>query len=286
MSRISLRGISSSELERFVVVMQGPFPALTDLILMLCSSDEMALVISDSFLGRSTPRLRYLWLDRLLFPALPKLLQVNLRLWNISHSGYISPLTMIICQCLSTLTKLKALSLRFRSPQSRPDRASRLMPALTRIILPALTYFDFKGVTEYLEDFMARIDVPLLEYISITFFNQLVFDILQLPKFLCRTEMLTVLDQAEVAFNEGSISVELFPKRRTVDPPIVTLKISCRQLDWQLSSLVQVCNQALPTLSTVECFKLGPNFYCPRLRSGQDDVENTQWLELLHPLPV
>ena len=71
-SRISLRGISSSELERFVVVMQGPFPALTDL--MLCSSDEMALVISDSFLGRSTPRLRYLWLDRLLFPALPKLL--------------------------------------------------------------------------------------------------------------------------------------------------------------------------------------------------------------------
>ena len=193
---------------------------------------------------------------------------------------------MIICQCLSTLTKLKALSLRFRSPQFRPDRASRLIPALTRIILPALTYFDFKGVTEYLEDFMARIDVPLLEYISITFFNQLVFDILQLPKFLCRTEMLTVLDQAEVAFNEGSISVELFPKRRTVDPPIVTLKISCRQLDWQLSSLVQVCNQALPTLSTVECLKLGPNFYCPRLRSGQDDVENTQWLELLHPLPV
>ena len=160
------------------------------------------------------------------------------------------------------------------------------MPALTRIILPALTYFDFKGVTEYLEDFMARIDVPLLEYISITFFNQLVFDILQLPKFLCHTEMLTVLDQAEVAFNEGSISVELFPKPRTVDPPTVTLKISSSQLDWQLSSLVQVCNQALPTLSAVECLKLGPNFYCPRLRSGQDDVENTQWLELLHPLPA
>jgi hypothetical protein len=210
-SQITFVDVSSSALERVVAVMQDPFPALT--YLWLWSTDRMALVISDSFLGGSAPRLQYLRLESILFPALPKLLSsatdlVDLHLFCIPHSGYISPSAMVTC--LSTLTRLESLVLGFKSPRSRPDRSSRLLPRRTRTILPALTYLRFKGVTEYLEDLVTQIDAPLLKDVTIRFFNQLIFHILQLPKFLCRTEIFTVLDQASVSFSAQFISVEFF----------------------------------------------------------------------------
>jgi len=282
-SRITFWGVSSSELEGVVAVMQEPFPALTDL--WLWSTDGMASVVSDSFLGDSAPRLRYLGLTNVPFPALPKLLSsttdlVILNLFDIPHSGYFSPEVMVTC--LSALTRLKSLVLQFQSPRSRPDRTSRLSPRRTPTILPALTYLRFKGVTEYLEDLVTQLDTPLLKDITIRFFNQLIFNISQLPKFLCRTETFTVLDQASVSFYEEFISVELF-HQTGANSTRLELSISCRKLDWQLSSLVQVCNSALSTLSTLERLSLGPTLCAPDLLSGKDDIEDTQWLDLLSP---
>jgi hypothetical protein len=283
-SRICLLYVSSSELERIVEAMQDPFPALTDL--WLHPTDGMAPVISDSFLGGSAPRLRSLWLQRIPFPALPKLLSsavdlVYLLLEDLPHSGYISPSAMVTC--LSTLTRLESLFLGFRSPRSRPDRTSRLSPPLTRTILPALSHLQFKGVTEYLEDLVTQIDAPLLKDISITFFNQLIYNISQLPKFLCRTETFTVLDQATVSFHERFVNVKL-SRKTGANSPSLKLSISCRKLDWQLSSLEQVCNSALPTLSTLERLSLHAYIYDgPALVPGQDDIENTQWLDVLRP---
>jgi len=283
-SRIILNYVSSSELERIVAVMQDPFPALTNLLLW--STDRIAPLISDSFLGGSAPRLRSLGLGNIPFPALLKLLSsatdlVDLHLFRIPHSGYISPSAMVTC--LSALTRLKSLVLGFKSPRSRPERTSRLSPQRTRTILPALTFLQFKGVTEYVEDLVTQIDAPLLKDISITFFNQLIFHILQLPKFLCRTEMFTVLDQARVSFYEQSISVELF-QQMGANSARIKLTISCRKLDWQLSSLMQVCNSALPNLSTLERLSLHAYiYYGPALVPGQDDIENTQWLDVLRP---
>jgi hypothetical protein len=245
----------------------------------------MAPVISDSFLGGSAPRLRYLGLDSIPFPALPKLLSsatdlVDLHLEHLPHSGYISPSAM--ATCLAPLTKLESLVLEFQSPQSRPDNTSQLSPLQTRIIFPALTHLAFRGVTEYLEDLVTQIDTPLLRDISITFFNQLIFHILQLPKFLCRTDTFTVLDHATVSFDERFVHVELSPQTGA-NSARLKLSISCRKLDWQLSSLEQVCS-AFPTLSTLERLGLHAYQYDGRaLVPGQDDIENTQWLDLLRP---
>jgi hypothetical protein len=274
--------LSSSELERIVEAMQDPFPALN--FLWLHPTDGMTPVISDSFLGGSAPRLLSLTLGSIPFPALPKLLSsatdlVELHL-DIPHSGYISPSAMVTC--VSALTRLGILDLGFKSPRSRPDRTSRLSPRRTRTILPALTHLGFEGVTEYLEDLVTQIDAPLLDSISITFFNQLIFNISQLPKFLSRTETFTALDQATVSFNDQYIGVKLLQQTGATFPRL-QLSISCRKLDWQLSSLVQVCNSALPTLSTLERLNLGTDIYTQDLLPGQDDIENTQWLELLHP---
>jgi hypothetical protein len=283
-SMIDLYDVSSSVLERFTTVMQCPFPVLTDL--SLGSFDGMAPVLSDSFLGGSAPRLRYVSLNGIPFPTLPKLLLsttdlVRLNLWNIPHSGYISP--EAIATCLSTLTRLEVLNLSFRSPQSRPDRdkASRPPLPLAHIILPSLTRLFFRGVTEYIEDFVAQIDVPPLRGIEIRFFNQLVFDISHLPKFLSRAEKYAVLDQADMVLHANYISITLSSKSRTVHPTKLNLKISCSKLDWQLSSLAQVCHLTLSTMSNLDGLDIREDQYSPT--GWQDDIENIQWLELFQP---
>ena len=122
---------------------------------------------------------------------------------------------------------------------------------------------------------MTQIDAPLLDSISIRILNQLIFHISQLPKFLCRTETFTVLDQATVSFDDQYTFVEL-SRQTGANSARLELLISCQKLDWQLSSLVQVCNSALPTLSTLERLSLRPYIYCsPALVPGQDDIENT-----------
>jgi hypothetical protein len=287
-SNINFRNFSSSDLKRFAEVMQDPFPELTYLGLWL--NDEMASVISDSFLGGSAPQLRHLNLNRIPFPALPKLLLsatdlVALGLWNIPHSGYISPEAMVTG--LSALTRLEQLTIRFLSPLSRPAKESRRRPSLTRIVFPALTNLYFTGVTEYLEDLVARIDAPLLVQCSIIFFNQLVFDLLQLPMFLCRAEKFTELNQAQVYFDEDSTRAEFSLQTETLNLTSLrlSLRISCRELDWQLSSLSQVCNSVLLALSAMhmESLDLRPNISRAYPLLIKDDMENTQWLELLHP---
>ena len=165
--------------------MQQPFPELTDLYLE--STNRMMAVVPDSFLGGSAPRLESLHFYGIQFPGLPKLLLstthlVSLSLENIPHSGYFSPEAMVAA--LSTLTSLSNLWLGFESPRSCPDQASRRPPPKTRSALPVLTYFFFKGVSEYLDDLVACIDAPQLNILHIFFFNDIVFDTPQLVRFI------------------------------------------------------------------------------------------------------
>ena len=170
---IELEGVPSSLLEKFLAAKQQPFLALTHLKLCVHIHDE-APVMPNSFLGGSTPRLQYLELTGIPFQGLPKLLfsatdLVVLILLDIPHSGYFSPETMVTA--LSALTRLDSLYLGFQSPRSHPDGGRRRSPPPTRCILPAVTLFYFKGMSEYLEDLVARIDTPHLDDLNIFFFH-------------------------------------------------------------------------------------------------------------------
>jgi hypothetical protein len=267
---IWIYGVSNLLLKESVAM--KPFPSLTSLVLW---SNEVT-VLPDSFLGGSAPRLRTIWLLGIPFPGLGKLLLsttdlVRLTLHSIPYSGYISPEAMVAS--LSTLTRLEELDLQFRSPQSRADRENRHPPPLTRIILPALTKLWFKGNSEYLEDIISGIDAPLLDTMVITFFNQLLFETPQLRHFISRTGIFGVPDCARMFFGRSYVTVEPF---RTL-----SLRISCKPSDWQLSSLSQLHNSALsPLLSTLEILEI----YNPR-EYWEDDMENVQWLELLRLFP-
>jgi hypothetical protein len=274
--------IPSSHLEKVLQVLQQPVPALTRLVLRLDPLHETAPIVPASFLGGSAPRLKILIMNSIPFPGLPKLLSsathlVRLELWRIPDSGYISPEGIVTC--LSVLTRLEYLDIDFNSPRCHPDRKSRRPPPRTRIVLPCLTILGFGGAGEYLEDLVARVDAPLLDKLEITFSHQLILDTPQLTQFISRTPNFKTCDDAYVVFTDSLIWVKL-PQTsgRTIE-----LGVFCSQSDWQLSSLAQVCNSSFPLalVSMVERLHILSNTSLPPL--WQDDIENSQWLELFHP---
>ena len=280
--RIDLQRIPISLMGRIAAAMEESFPMLTDLALHAMPG---APVLTDSFLGGSVPGLQSLRLTSVPFPGIPALFiptathLVSLELWDVPHSGYISPSAM--ATCLSALTRLEELHLGFRSPRSRPDRANQRPPPQARQILPALSKLQFKGVSEYFEDLVAQIDAPLLNDVWIVFLHQLVFDTPQLLQLFSRTNRFKVHTRADVRFCGDFVRISLYSQTESSFHREVTLSIKCRDTDWQLSSLAQICSSFLPPLSTVQLLNLheGPTH-------SLDDMEVTQWLELLRPFTV
>jgi len=252
------------------------------------STQSAAVVLPDSFLGGFAPRLQELNLNHIRFPALPKLLLsanylVDLSLWNIPHSGYISP--EVLASCVSSLTMLKELSLKFDPddfPRSPPDRKSRLPSSLTCVDLPALIRFYFWGMNEYLEDFVARINAPLLCKLSMVFIDHLLFDISQITRFIGRIEIFKVLNRAEVLLHDEYIDITLYMQEVEFDDTNLVLEIPS---ELQLSPLVQVCSSSLLPLSSLEHLDLDIAEDSDWLLLLQDDpdTENTKWLEILKP---
>ena len=276
--RINIWGVPYSLLKN-CAVMKKPFPELTDLSLR---SDDAPLIPA-SFLGGSTPRLQSLELSGIQFPALWKLLLsasglVTLRLSDIPDPGDILPDAM--ATYLSALTMLQELFLDFRFPRSEDERENRsLSPLARRFVLPSLTEFYFKGDSEYLEDLVDRIDTPVLDKFTITFFGQLFFDTPLLRDFFSRTNVFQALHRAAVFIFSSCINVTLFRRKGMADHGTLDVGISCCMPDTQLLSLAQFCSTSLPHLPTLEHLgiyeikTLGPEW--------PDEMESAPWLELL-----
>jgi hypothetical protein len=283
---IDLHYVPNQLLEEFAALLPEPFPVLTSL--MLSSRDQSPPVIPESFLGASAPCLRHLYLDGVPFPAIWKLLLsahdlVTLELWGIPHSGYISPEVMVAC--LSATTNLTKLRLQFLTPRPCPNRARRLPPPLTRVSLAALSVMVFKGISEYLEDLISQIDAPVLHEAEIRFFNQLIFDIPQFPRFIHLPGKFGTVNHADIIFAEDFVKIQLIDSQWDMlanDYPKVEFTIACRQPDWQPYSLAQICSSCFPLLSTLERLTIHehPHHLRPR---WQDVIESTDWLELLQP---
>jgi len=58
----------------------------------------------------------------------------------------------------------------------------------------------------------------------------------------------------------------------------LVLVISCATADWQLSALAQIFASSLPVIPTLEHLKIYDPF-----ASGKEEIEHSQWLELLYP---
>ena len=283
--KVTIDNIPNSLLKELATMSQ-PLPVLIEL--ELSSLEEDPPIFPDSFLGGSLPRLRSLNLWGIPFPAIGKLLLstrdlVALSLGFIPHSGYISPEAMVAI--LSELTRLKSLYLSsFEIPQFWTHRASQRPPALTRVILPALTTFHYSSNSNYLEDMVPRIDA-LLDCIAVTLFDQPVFDIPLLGDFIGRTKILYAPYRVNISFSIGNAGISLFQRKGDIDFKVLDFVIFYSPMifystqDSHLWSLARSCSLFLPPLPSLEHLVISGDLPS----GGQHEVEATQWMELLRP---
>jgi hypothetical protein len=264
-------------------MMREPYPALTELEIEV--DDSYTIIPLDSFSG--APHLRSLRLYGVRSPALSNLLftannLVNLHLCMIPHSGFISPQEMV--SYLSSFTRLEDFQIGFRSsepftdPDDRENEASQ-HPPLTRVDLPYLIRLWFGGNSDYLEDFVARINAPLLYIFEMEFTNA-DFNISPLFEFIDRVESFKIFDKAEVDFYDQSVDVQLSLQNERAERTTLVLKIEPEEVG-QLSDLDQLFSSALHPLSTPERLELNVDVNFPIL--WHDAVEGGHWLEFLYP---
>jgi hypothetical protein len=134
----------------------------------------------------------------------------------------------------------------------------------------------FKGVNEYSEELLTRIDTPQLYEVSTTFFHDIDFDIPELIQFISLT--FEAPEDVHVVFDSLTAWVKSQPQAS--GDKYFKVEISCREPGWQLSSLAQICTMFLPLLSTTENLFI----YEPYSQlDWKDGIENIEWLELLLP---
>jgi hypothetical protein len=267
-----------SALQKSIAAMLEPFPVLMECHLISTSKPVSVPVLPETFLGGSAPLLVMFELRGIPFPTFPNFVLSSTRIQYLSlddipDSGYISP--EVMATCLTALPHLRHLSIGFRSPLPRPVKIKP--PPLTRAVLPALTRLSFEGVSEYFEDFIARIFVPQSYSLTLTFFMDLIFDVPRLHNFINRTER---DNEARMEFTSQEIRVVLGSRSQFM------LGIKCERLDWQLSSMTQIFSQQLRLLSHVEHFEIRePDYSLHRVGWEDDpDMDPSQWLELFRLL--
>jgi hypothetical protein len=136
-------------------------------------------------------------------------------------------------------------------------------------------------VKKYLEDLIAQVETPQLSHLSISYFNQLDFQVPELSEFISRTQNLFIsrFTCAQVDFDVNDVRVRLY-ERDTFLKRHFSLRISCRWLDWQLGHVTQILRQLGIMLSNVGGLPIDVRDLPP---GGSGWIDDTVWLELFRP---
>ncbi len=273
--------VTSSMTESVAEMIQKPCQALESISITVGDATGASIPVRSifEFLGGSAPHLEEIKLDGIFYPF-PKIRQVllsannlvELSLFKIPNAAYFSPDDLVTG--LSTLVRLKSLSVGFYSPASCPSpNSTHLSPQ--RTILPSLTSLDFRGTSEYLEEFVARINTPALCKITIRIFKQIFFEIPQLCQFIFHPNSLGSPTWVIVTLSAESVGV-LFTLNGDNHCDIRT---SHRQLDWQLSFVADISSQLALLLFGVRSLIIQKGDELP----SRENVDSTEWLEFFRP---
>ena len=276
--------------ETVVATMQEPFPMLTCLKL---SGYVNVPALPSGFLGGSAPSLQQVVLYYFPFPEFPMFLfsarnLVSLKLHHIlpSPTGCISPEATIAA--LTELTTLETLSIVFSDSTSMPAQLEwrRRPDSPMRVMLPVLTYFDFRGCSKYLEVLVARIDAPRLNRLRLAtalgpFDNSL--DALQLPQL---TQFIGCADdmnfrRAQLEYSHSEINI----KPRVVDRPQFdpdepdhnspfSLYTKCGLFGTHITDMAHVLIQISTMFSNVDYVYIRAGDH----PDWDDAIENSEWL--------
>ena len=164
---------------------------------------------------------------------------------------------------LDALSRLETLTVHFSAAIPNRDVARRLQGAsTTRVVLPRLRMLAYRGGTAYLEGIFARLETPHLRTMNVEFFNQLSYSLPSLLPFARATHTHT-FRSTELHFDEEFVSLIVDPLdkhaggddgRRT--HPLL-MQVKGKPLDWQVTSISQICSEIAPLLAQTEILTLG-----------------------------
>ena len=220
-------------------------------------------------------RHRHLHLTRIAFPVLPQLHCHSKNLVDLQlHESYFS--IELLTDALSGLARLRSLSLHFPSTTNHVFISSQpnqhvVLPSK----LPALTRFDFRGIAEYLECLVHRLDTPCLADIEITLFDILSFDLSRLGEFINRTGMHKYHQQARILSSYREISISLMQQHEV--STCLKFRLFSALLSEQLSAMSQIFRHLSPFLINVEDLRIR----AARPLSPVDSLCNGQWSGLI-----
>ena len=275
--------VTSSMTRSLAEMLQKPCQALESISITVEDATGTSIPVRNAFLGGSAPHLKEIKLDGIFYPF-AKLRQVllstnnlvELRLSKIPNAVYFSPDDLVTT--LSTLSRLKSLSVGFYLTASQAHPPPNVThPSPQRTTLPSLTSLDIHSATEYLEEFVARINSPALCKITIRLFNQIFFEIPQFYQFTMRPNALESPTWVIVTHSAESVSVSLILNENVH----CVFGTSCRRLDWQLSFVTEILTQLSPLLSGVRSLTIQKSDELP----SREDMDSMQWLELFRPFP-
>jgi hypothetical protein len=281
---------TNTQLERLATVMQKPYPALKRLVL---TSDSNTHDLPDRFLGGSAPCLRELKLEAVSFPALPALLSsatdlVSLHLHDIPNSNHIAPKALVAG--LAGLTGLRSLHIILDSEELHPYQPVResLLP-ITWTILPALHCLIFGGDFEYLEDFVAQIDIPQLDALVLLFdwHRDVNYEVPQLSAFINRSENSKQIlsgkcllhvdkDDNVLLLISDTISGEAGQWDAETEHGIL-VRIECEGIEAQISHVAHVLSWISPVLPDIVHFTMDSVLFM----SERAFLDSLEWPQLL-----
>jgi hypothetical protein len=279
---INLR-ISVPSLQRLVTAIDGEFPTLELLSIEPSARQNTRFSLPPTF---GAPQLRHLWLDYFTSPIGSPFLTtavglVTLFLRSTHTSTYVRP--DLFLRAISLLPHLEQLEIGFLFvvPDSEIEGQLSHMPITTPVTLPSLRHFGFWGNSGYLETLLPHMATPFLRILGIHFFNQPSFSVPRLLQFIITAQYRCSLSQ--LLFHHEGVYILLTKPLAGTGPDQSTyfwVNISCRHLDWQVSSITQILHDLRPFLSSVGELSLD---YREHVLSSEvhNEVDPTLWREFL-----
>jgi len=279
---INLR-IPVPSLQKLVMAIDSEFPILELLNIEPPAKQNARLYLPPTF---EAPQLRHLWLDYFTNPIGSPLLTRAVGLASLilrwTHTSYVQP--ELVLRSISLLPHLEQLEIGFISaaPNSEIETQLSHTPITIQATLPNLRRFRFWGNSGYLDTLLPYMTTPLLQILSVHFFNQFTFSVPRLLQFMMTTEYLRFSCATLLFYNEGVwMNLDNPPVgARPARLACFNARISCRHLDWQVSSIAQIFNDLHPLLSSVADLILD---YREHTLSSElhNEVNRTLWREIL-----
>jgi len=275
--RINLR-LPAPSLQKLIKVLDDEFPILEYLYIAPPTKHNTLLVLPATF---EAPQLRLLTLNHFTSPIRSRLLTtsiglVTLALRWIHPSTYLHPNHLL--EPISLLPQLETLEIGFLSPipNCEVERQLSQMLIITHVTLPHLQWFTFWGISAHLEALLPHVTAPSLRTLRVHFFNQISFSVPHLLQFMKTTGSLR-FSNIRFLFYHEAVAVFAISQARIED---FVMQVSCRHLDWQVSSIAQVFTVLSPLFSMVE--ELDLDYRTHTLSSkGHTQADHTLWRELL-----